>query len=80
MNLAKKELEEIYDDWQAELDKHRKIGIPIDVKKEIIKYIKDGRTDKGKGVVSYSLLSELIKKRFKVSLCDTAVRGWDNKH
>lgn len=80
MTLAKKELGEIYDDWRDELDKHRKIGIPPDIKKEIIKYIKDARTDTGKGVVSYNIISKLIKERFKFTVCHSAVREWNSKH
>ncbi len=67
------------DDWQAELDACRKIEIPPDVKKKIIKYIKDARTDTGKGVVAYGQLSKLIEKRFEFKVCSSAVREWNNK-
>jgi len=79
MKLAKKELSDIHNDWMEELDKHRKIEIPPDVKAEIIEYIKKGRTNNGEGVVSLERLSRLIKERFKFTVCSTTINKWSKE-
>jgi len=67
------------DDWKTELDKHRKIEIPPDVKAKILEFIKEGRTDTGKGVVSLDKLSVLIKERFKFTVCGTTINKWSKE-
>jgi len=75
------ELGKIHDDMMQELDEHRKPEqiirkITDKEKAPIIKYIKDGLKDNGKGTVTCRTLSVLIEKRFGYKICKTTVAEW----
>lgn len=81
MRLAKEELSEIHDDWMQELDEHRKPEqvirkITDEEKASIIKFIKDGLKDNGKGTVTCRTLAVLIEKRFGYKMSKTTVSEW----
>jgi len=83
MALSKKELSEIHDDWLEELDEHRNPEQRIrkltdEEKAPIIKYIKDGLKDNGKGVVNHQTLAMLIEKRFGYKISKTTVGNGGN--
>jgi len=79
--MTDKELGEIHEDWMQELDEHRKPELLIrkitdEEKAPIIKYIKDGLKDNGKGTVRCRVLAELIEKRFGYKISKTTVAEW----
>jgi len=80
MNLAKKELSDIHQDWIDELDALRKPEVVYlkDVKEreEILEYVKLARTQIGKGVVSFPILSDLIEKRFGYRFTKSSINEW----
>jgi len=79
--MTDKELGKIHDDMMQELDEHRKPELKIrkltdEEKAPIIKYIKDGLKDNGKGTVGCRTLAELIEKRFGYKISKTTVAEW----
>jgi len=79
--MTEKELGEIHDNWMQELNEHRNPELIIrkltdEEKAPIIKYIKDGLKDNGKGVVSHRTLAMLIEKRFGYKISKTTVGEW----
>ncbi len=81
LKLTSKELSDIHKDWTQELDKHRKPEHIIrtltdEERAPIIKYIKEGLKNNGKGVVDYRTLAMLIEKRFGCKISKTTIGEW----